>query len=82
MFGTGKKILKNEINFDNLAQIFVEQRFNQDETPEEFLARFIEVRLRMEQHFDEEQKEYNKQHPISIPQVVPTRQRLGDSSLR
>ena len=70
MFGTGRKIdLKSE-DFNKLAKLYLGQHIVKSETPEDFLARFIEVRSRMEQRFDEEQKEYHKQHPVSIPQAA------------
>lgn len=66
MFGTGRNIPKSEIDFDKLAQIYIKQRFNKDETPEEFFVRFIQVRESMLNRFKAE-----PQKPISAPPSVP-----------
>ena len=41
MFGTGKNIAKASIDFDELARLYLSQRYDESDTPDKFLVRFI-----------------------------------------
>ena len=67
MFGTGKNIAKASIDFDELARLYLSQRYDESDTPDKFLVRFIKIREYMLKRFDEEPT-----IPPSIPSPAAT----------
>ena len=47
MFGISQDISEKTIDFDELARLYISQRFDETETPEDFLVRFVKVREAM-----------------------------------
>ncbi|MBQ3337559.1 MAG: hypothetical protein IJG80_09165 [Selenomonadaceae bacterium] len=68
MFGISQDISEKTIDFDELARLYISQRFDETETPEDFLVRFVKVREAMLARFKAEPRK-----PVSIPHVMPTK---------
>lgn len=70
MFGTGKVIEKNSIDFNGLAMLYLQHRCDDSLTPEDYLVRFIQVREAMYKRFEEEPLPPKK---VSAPPQMPLR---------